>query len=165
MALGHFIAGKWVEGGSDPLISRDPVYGEVLWQGQAADQALVNQAITAARQAFNPWSHLNFDQRVDHLEKFSRLVNDDVDDLAQTIAFETGKPLWESLGEAKGVVAKLAISKDAFENRTGAKMIASSDCQWFLRHKPHGVIVVFGPFNFPAHIPNGQIIPALSPWA
>src|SRR4029078_13548638 len=30
-----------------------------------------------------------------------------------------------------------------------------------VRHKPHGVLAVLGPYNFPAHLPNGHIVPAL----
>jgi succinylglutamic semialdehyde dehydrogenase len=30
-----------------------------------------------------------------------------------------------------------------------------------LRHRPHGVVAVFGPYNFPGHLPNGHIVPAL----
>jgi succinylglutamic semialdehyde dehydrogenase len=78
-------------------------------------------------------------------------------DLHRLISEEVGKPLWESKEEVAAMISKVAISIRAQEERAG---------EWsrgnvHVRHKPHGTLAVIGPFNFPGHLPNGHIVPAL----
>jgi succinylglutamic semialdehyde dehydrogenase len=78
------------------------------------------------------------------------------------IASETGKPLWEAKTEVGAVVNKVQISVDAYAERTGQRRLeAALGNKVAVRHKPHGVLAVLGPYNFPAHLPNGHIVPAL----
>jgi succinylglutamic semialdehyde dehydrogenase len=59
------------------------------------------------------------------------------------------------------MINKVAISVHAYRERTGTRITALTDGSAVLRHKPHGVVAVFGPYNFPGHLPNGHIVPAL----
>src|SRR5206468_6732600 len=57
---------------------------------------------------------------------------------------------------------KVEISIDAYAERTPQrKLEAALSNRVAVRHKPHGVLAVLGPYNFPAHLPNGHIVPAL----
>ena len=81
---------------------------------------------------------------------------------ADLIARETGKPLWEARTEVEAVVAKVEISVAAYAERTAQrKLDGAMGARVAVRHKPHGVLAVLGPYNFPAHLPNGHIVPAL----
>ena len=83
-------------------------------------------------------------------------------EFAELIARETGKPFWEARTEVGAVVNKVEISIDAYAERTPQrKMEAALGNKIAVRHKPHGVLAVLGPYNFPAHLPNGHIVPAL----
>lgn len=78
------------------------------------------------------------------------------------ISRETGKPLWEARTEVDSVVNKVEISIRAYADRTSQRKLDSAlQGTAALRHKPHGVLAVLGPYNFPAHLPNGHIVPAL----
>ncbi|MBN0168716.1 aldehyde dehydrogenase family protein, partial [Pseudomonas aeruginosa] len=81
--------------------------------------------------------------------------------LATLISRETSKPLWETRTEVQAMIGKAAISIEAYHQRTGFHESTLPDGKALLRHKPHGVMAVFGPYNFPGHLPNGHIIPAL----
>ena len=59
------------------------------------------------------------------------------------------------------MINKVAISVQSYRERTGEKSGPLGDATAVLRHKPHGVVAVFGPYNFPGHLPNGHIVPAL----
>ena len=59
------------------------------------------------------------------------------------------------------MAAKVDISVQSYNERTGEKRSAMADGIAVLRHRPHGVVAVFGPYNFPGHLPNGHIVPAL----
>ncbi|WP_372772735.1 succinylglutamate-semialdehyde dehydrogenase [Pantoea sp. WEP] len=153
----HFINGEWQPGSAETLSKHNPVSGEILWQGNAASAAQVAAACEAARAAFPAWARLPFAARQARVEDFARLLERDKTELAAIIARETGKPRWETLTEVQAMINKVAISIKAYHTRTGEQAEGESS----LRHRPHGVLAVFGPYNFPGHLPNGHIVPAL----
>ena len=157
----HFIAGKWQAGQGEALQSLNPVTQAVIWQGQGADASQVEAAVQAARQAFPAWAQLSLEARIDVLEKFAAQLKAHAEAMAQCIGEETGKPLWESATEVTSMINKVAISVQSYRERTGEKSGPLADATAVLRHKPHGVVAVFGPYNFPGHLPNGHIVPAL----
>ncbi|HGY9627999.1 TPA: succinylglutamate-semialdehyde dehydrogenase [Pseudomonas putida] len=157
----HYIAGQWQAGQGQALQSLNPVTQAVVWEGQGADEAQVEAAVQAARQAFPAWAQLSLDARISVLEAFAEQLKANADALAQCIGEETGKPLWESATEVTSMVNKVAISVQSYRERTGEKSGPLADATAVLRHKPHGVVAVFGPYNFPGHLPNGHIVPAL----
>ena len=156
-----FIDGTWQKGGGADFSSIAPATGDTLWSGAMADSSQVDAAITAAARAFESWSKTPFDQRVAIVEKFSTLVGEHKEDIARAIAFETGKPLWDARTEAGAMAGKLKVSLAAYEERTGVKTGEAAGAQMRVAHRPHGVMGVIGPFNFPGHLPNGHIVPAL----
>jgi succinylglutamic semialdehyde dehydrogenase len=107
------------------------------------------------------WSAQPFDTRCAVARRFAALLNERKDALADAIGRETGKPLWEARTEVASMAAKVEISIQAYHERTGEKRAAVADGTAVLRHRPHGVVAVFGPYNFPGHLPNGHIVPAL----
>ncbi len=142
--------------------SINPATGEVIWQGVACDAAAVDEAVAAARKAFPAWARLSFAERLAIIERFRDLVENNKAKLAETISQETGKTLWDASSEVAAVIGKVAISVKAYHERTGEKFIdMQAGIKAHLLHKPHGVLAVFGPYNFPAHLPNGHIVPAL----
>ena len=153
----HFINGQWLTGGAEALTKQNPVNGETLWQGRAATGAQVAAACEAARAAFPAWARKPFAERQAVVEAFATLLESHKIALAETIAKETGKPRWETLTEVQAMINKIAISVKAYHTRTGEQADGDSS----LRHRPHGVLAVFGPYNFPGHLPNGHIVPAL----
>ncbi len=156
-----YIAGAWQAGQGETITSLNPVTQQVLWSGQGATAGQVELAVQAARQAFPGWARRSLQERIDVLEAFAARLKHHADDLARCIGEETGKPLWESATEVTTMVNKVAISVQSYRERTGEKSGPLGDATAVLRHKPHGVVAVFGPYNFPGHLPNGHIVPAL----
>ena len=134
-----------------------PATGETVWQGEAASEAQVMAAVEAARQAFQDWSMRSFETRVQIAETYAGKIREKVEDIALAISRDMGKALWESRIEAGAMANKVAISIESYQTRTPTRQTETSA----LTHRPHGVMAVFGPFNFPGHLPNGHIIPAL----
>ncbi|NJC33079.1 succinylglutamic semialdehyde dehydrogenase [Sphingomonas jejuensis] len=144
---------------AERLISYEPATGEVLWEGLSSD---VDAEIAAAREALAPWSAKPVTFRIECVRRFANVVRVRAEALADLIARETGKPLWEAKTEVDSVVAKVDISVKAYAERTGHRTLDGAMGQRNkLRHRPHGVLAVLGPYNFPAHLPNGHIVPAL----
>ena len=157
----QYINGLWVDAGSHRFTSTNPATGETLWQGKAADGVLVAAAVAAARAAFPAWSALGYDARYGYLEQFKSLIHTKQEELALAIARETGKAMWDAKSEAAAVMAKLTYTIEAYQERTGTKSRTSPVGNAVVRHRPHGVMAVYGPYNFPAHLPNGHMMPAL----
>ncbi|MDH1158428.1 aldehyde dehydrogenase family protein, partial [Pseudomonas otitidis] len=157
----HYIAGAWQAGQGEAFDSLNPVTQESVWSGQGASAEQVEAAVAAARAAFPAWARLSLDARIAVLERFAATLKTRADELARCIGEETGKPLWESATEVTSMVNKVAISIQSYRERTGEKSGPLADATAVLRHKPHGVVAVFGPYNFPGHLPNGHIVPAL----
>ncbi len=144
---------------NETLISYAPATGEKLWEAPHTDVA---EAISRSRKAWPSWAALPLGTRIEITRRFANEVLKRTDEFAHLIACETGKPLWEAHTEVAAVIGKVDISVSAYAERTGKKRHDSAlQGSSALRHKPHGVMAVLGPYNFPAHLPNGHIIPAL----
>ncbi|WP_336974917.1 succinylglutamate-semialdehyde dehydrogenase [Sphingobium aromaticiconvertens] len=144
---------------SATLISTEPATGAFLWEGPVSD---VEAQVARARAAWPRWAAQPIAVRVETLRRFANAVRRDEEKLADLIARETGKPLWDARGEVEAVINKVEISIAAYSERTGQKRLdAAMGARQALRHKPHGLMAVLGPYNFPAHLPNGHIVPAL----
>lgn len=157
----HFINGRWLDGTGSKMSSTDSVTGEILWQGREATLQETDLAIYAARQAFEKWCETPITERIGYLTAFQILLEENKSDLALAISKEVGKPLWESLTEVQAMINKVTISIAAYRERTADKLEAAGTETHATRFKPHGVVAVFGPYNFPGHLANGHIVPAL----
>lgn len=158
---GQYINGLWVKGKGTTLESINPAYGTLLWQGSNATKDDVSAASHAAHQSLSSWSNIGFEQRAQYTRVFAQQIEKNRAQLAQLISLETGKPLWESQTEVTAVIGKINLSIQAYQERTGSKQTATAEANACLRFKPQGVVVVLGAFNFPAHLSNGHIVPAL----
>ena len=141
--------------------SFDPASGDILWEGAAASPEDCARAVAAARAAFPAWAARTVGARIAILRRYAELLGDRRAVLAETIARETGKPLWEAETEAASMIGKVAISIAAMAERAGQRESATPFGRARLHHRPHGVMAVLGPYNFPGHLPNGHIVPAL----
>jgi succinylglutamic semialdehyde dehydrogenase len=141
------------------LVSSEPATGEEFWSGDVGDAA---REVAIAREAFPDWARRSVTFRSETLRRFANVVRAREAEFAKLIARETGKPLWETRTEVGAVINKVEISITAYAERTPQRRLeAALGNKVGVRHKPHGVLAVLGPYNFPAHLPNGHIVPAL----
>ena len=141
------------------LSSHEPATGALLWEGATSD---VDAEVAAARAGWAGWAARPLTYRIETLRRFANAVRARAEPFADLIARESGKPLWEARTEVDSVVAKVDISVAAYGERTAQRRFEGAmGARTAVRHKPHGVLAVLGPYNFPAHLPNGHIVPAL----
>ncbi|RZF90634.1 succinylglutamate-semialdehyde dehydrogenase [Pseudoalteromonas sp. N1230-9] len=157
----QLIDNQWQAGLGHDFSSINPSNGEVVWQGKTATAGQVADAIKAARCAQLGWADMALEERIVILENFAAQLKEHSEEFATIIARETGKPLWETRTEVGAMTGKIAISIKAYHERTGTTENPMPGAKAFIRHKPHGVVAVFGPYNFPGHLPNGHIVPAI----
>lgn len=141
------------------IISCEPATGAEYWRGAVGD---VDAEVSAARQHWAEWASQPVTVRMEAMRRFANVVRSRAEALADCISRETGKPLWEARTEAEAVINKVEISITAYLERTSQRRLEGNlGARMAVRHKPHGVLAVLGPYNFPAHLPNGHIVPAL----
>jgi len=157
----NFINGQWIKSTGDLISSENPASGEVIWQASIASAQDVASAVAAAKEAFVTWRLIDVADREAYVSKFVDCLKQQQGSLAHAIHIETGKPLWESKTEIATMIGKAATSFAAYQDRTGSNNSDASAVTIRLAHRPIGVFAVLGPFNFPGHLPNGHIIPAL----
>jgi succinylglutamic semialdehyde dehydrogenase len=156
-----FIDGTWKEGRGPAFDSIDPATNESVWHGHAANAQDIDLAVEAARRAFTPWRRTALAERIDIVRNFAKVLGEHKEELARAIGLETGKPLWESRTEVAAMIGKIEISIKSHDERTGERSADMAGDTAVLRHRAHGVMAVYGPYNFPGHLPNGHIVPAL----
>ena len=158
----HFYDNQWHPGsGSRMLEATSPSTNEVIWRGAAAEAAEVDAAMQSARAAFNSWSRLKYEEREALIKAYQDALIERQAELAACIARDVGKPLWEAKTEAAAMVAKIDLSITSYQQRTGTTSQQGAAFTTALTHRPHGVMVILGPYNFPGHLPNGHLVPAL----
>ncbi|WP_257326553.1 succinylglutamate-semialdehyde dehydrogenase [Pseudoalteromonas rhizosphaerae] len=157
----QLINNQWQTGLGHDFSSINPSNGDIVWQGKAASKEQVDSAIKSARQAHITWANTPITERIAVLERFVSQLKENSEEFATIIARETGKPLWETRTEVGAMTGKVAISIKAHNERTGTTENPMPGAKAFIRHKPHGVVAIFGPYNFPGHLPNGHIVPAI----
>lgn len=143
------------------MTSRNPATDEVIWNGKISTQADIDKAFTRAQEISRQWAFTPHEERVVYLKNFKDVIFGKQALLAEAISIETGKPLWESTNEVASIIAKIDISIDAYSFRCHDFQHPFSNSIAFTRHRPHGIVAVLGPYNFPGHLSNGHIVPAI----
>ncbi|WP_406851702.1 succinylglutamate-semialdehyde dehydrogenase [Brevundimonas sp. BH3] len=141
--------------------SIDPTTGEIVWEGVETTAEQVAAAVAKARTALSDWALRSREARIAIMKAYQVRLKERSSEIAEAISRETGKALWETQAEATIMQGKVDISIRAYNERTGERSNDMAFGRAVLRHRPHGVAAVLGPFNFPGHLPNGHIVPAL----
>ncbi len=142
------------------LVSRSPADPRhELGRFAVADAAAVDLAVVRAREAQPAWRDAGLEARAAICLRFRDLIGARSEALARLIALEVGKALWDARAEAALVPAKVDVTL-----ADGLRLVRPLEAGHGARatFHPRGVLAVLGPFNFPAHLPNGHIVPALA---
>ena len=146
--------------------SLNPATGEVVGIFPIATSKEVNEAVALAQRASDQWSLLSFRKRMVNLRDWASLLTREMDNAAELIHRETGKPL----SDAKLEIA-LAIEHLSWAAKYSAKVLATqsrpSGLMMFnmsakVQRVPFGVVGVIGPWNYPIFTPMGSIAYALA---
>ena len=156
-----FVNGVWTTGQGAAFSNMCPATGETVWTGHASTHEQVKGAVASARAAFPAWARRPRAERVTIIEKYAEALKARTEKIAEAISRDMGKATWEARGEVGAMVGKVAISIRAQSERAGERSDDAAFGTAELTHRPHGVMAVLGPFNFPGHLPNGHIVPAL----
>lgn len=145
--------------------SRNPARpAHLLWSAEPSPDS-ADLAVRAARRALPEWAARPFEHRAAVLRRFAALASARLDEITALLRDEVGKPAWDARAEAQLLAGKVEITLDPggpLARVRDFELSLGETRRGFCRFRPHGVMAVLGPFNFPVHLPNGHIVPALA---
>jgi glyceraldehyde-3-phosphate dehydrogenase (NADP+) len=161
-----YVAGEWCGAEAEDEI-RSPWSGEVVDTVPRASAADAEQALRCAVHGAATMRRLPAHERSEILNRAAGLIEDACEELARTISAEEGKPLSESLGEARRTPAlfRLAAAEGARMHGETLPLDASpgaEDKLGFTLRQPCGVVVAIAPFNYPLLLVAHKVAPALA---
>lgn len=154
------------------LQSVSPVSGDVIWTGRASTEAEIKTVMLQATSAHPDWSSTDLVDRIEIVRRYGQYLREHHGAFSNSLTREVGKLKWDADAEVNAAIAKVELSIQALQERRSELLLGESeqtdpiDGSAFsvirrIRHQPLGVVLVLGPFNFPLHLPGGQIIPSL----
>lgn len=134
----------------------------VLWKFPL-DHRYIEPVLESAQDGFNTWKKTSIEERIQFLNRYKEEVQSSKEQIAEAICLETGKPLWEAMTEANAIIAKVDTTINDSLPRIEPKEIENilPHTKGRVIYKPIGTSLIIGPFNFPCHLANGQILSCL----
>lgn len=163
--LGDYIGGEF-HTPTDPngeWVTRSPAFAKDEIAKLKYSFLGIDRAVQSANEAFRQWRLKSVEERAQYLKAYQEALKKRETQIIEMISREVGKPLWESKTEFTAMLGKIDITINE-----SMKVVSDLEIPDVMphtigrnRYRPHGVMAVIGPFNFPGHLPNGHIIPAL----
>ena len=159
--LGYMVDGEWRESKSDTWMDiTDSNTGKVIARTPMCTSEEVTEAIESANKAYGPWATLPIQKRTEVLFTWRPMLLEKMDEIATLVSTELGKNLDEARGEVIKIVEAIDIAVGAPMLMKGESLMnVSTGHDTVSYREPLGVFAGIAPFNFPAMIPFGWMLP------
>ena len=144
------------------LKSLNPSTGEVVGEVPITPISEIGKIISNAKAALPNWRNLGVKERAETLRPFSKVLLDNLDELAPLLTKEMGKPLPEARGEIESCANQLGETLDELVDALDAEVLDDGKVTSTIYHDPFGVCAAITPWNFPLAMPHWAVIPALA---
>ncbi|MDJ0639625.1 MAG: aldehyde dehydrogenase family protein [Paracoccaceae bacterium] len=160
----NFIDGAWVDGGAGRIDVTDPATGEVMAEHALADATDVDRAVQAARRAHlsGALSDMRPLERGRMVQAMGRYLLEHIDDIAQTLTLEQGKPLWESRIEVEGAALYFEYYGNQASTVEGRSIPLGRGYFDWTEYEPFGVSAQIIPWNYPVEMTARSLSAALT---
>lgn len=157
------IAGRTVPGEGAPIEVENPTTEQVAATVASASPAQVDQAVTAAGEAFEEWSRMPAIDRAPLLRQVADALRDHTEELALLMTTEIGRPLTESQDEVEWCASCLEFYAEVARSEIGRVIPPIESSQFAVVVKePHGVVGCIVPWNYPLLLLFWKLAPALA---
>ena len=160
----NWIGGEWLPSSSGETrevrnpSNTDEIVGVVAWSTEKEIAA----AVDAAQSAFRSWKNLPGPSRARILSKAAQILAGRLEETAQLLSREQGKPIGEARGEVqRGVDLLQYYAGEGWRSVGDVIPSAAPDTLMYTVREPLGVVGVITPWNFPVAIPLWKSCPAL----
>lgn len=145
---------------------KSPLNGELIANIETTSKEDLSQMMEDSRQAFNIWSKLSLDQRLDFISEIRRYMVEMGDELSREIAKSTGKPVFEAYSsEILPTIDALKYYEKNAEKMIGEKKVSSplylKTKKSYIQYRPLGTVFIISPWNYPFNLAMVPMISAL----
>jgi len=159
----NYINGTWREGGNGTLDMINPSYDSKIGEIARSSEADVNDAVSAARDAFNgEWGNTDAVERGRYLHRISQILDDHADELAEFESKDTGKPLSQAKGDAKLIARYFEFYAGAADKLHGETIPYQNGYTVYTQRVPYGVTGHIIPWNYPLQMTGRTLAPSLA---
>jgi malonate-semialdehyde dehydrogenase (acetylating)/methylmalonate-semialdehyde dehydrogenase len=157
----YCVNGEWKDSKTDKWIEvTDSSTGEVIAQVPSCTVDEVEEAIAAAHAAFPEWSGMSISKRTQMMFRWRNVLNEHLEELAYLCAKELGKTLSEARGDVLKAIEPTELAcATPFISQGSASLQVTTGFDTATYRMPLGVVAGIVPFNFPAMIPWGWMVP------
>ena len=158
----NYVNGEWLTTGQEFESLNPANLTEVVGTAPLSGKTEVDQAVAAAKHAFESWRDLSWVKRAEYIDNFAQLIKRDLAEISTLVTRECGKPINEGRADAVEALhmAQYMAGLGRIPNGyTVSSEIAAKDA--FILKKPKGVIACITPWNFPSAIPLWVILPSV----
>lgn len=145
----------------DTLDSLNPATGEVVGTVPITPPDQVQSVVDRVRAAQPAWGDLGLHGRADVLKRAAELFTQRVQEHAELMTREQGKPLKEAIAEARGLGAGLVDEVDEMVEALAPEVVEKGGTRSTVYRDPLGVVGAITPWNFPMSMPNWMVLPSL----
>lgn len=163
-SIRNYLGGEYADAGNGAWIDNwDPALGEVYSRLPDSDAGDVQQAVTAAGDAFPGWSDLPASERGVFLRRMADLMEARSDALARAECIDSGKPITRARElEMPRAVANFRFFAGAIEHFASESHPMGNAAINYTLRQPLGVVACISPWNLPLYLFTWKIAPALA---
>ena len=160
----NFIDGEWVNANSGETFAvNNPATGEIIGHVPMCGKSETKRAISAAYEAFQDFRTTSVKDRTQMLRNLRDLIIENQEDLAQLLAAEQGKPIFEARGEIRMSASYIMWFAEEARRIYGDTIPSPwADRRIMVTKEPVGVVAAITPWNFPSSMLARKIGPALA---
>ncbi|MGX9135106.1 NAD-dependent succinate-semialdehyde dehydrogenase [Rummeliibacillus sp. JY-2-4R] len=148
---------------NNALLVKNPATGQVVKEIRINSEEEINQAIKAGHESFKKWAKISAHERSRFLTRWSQIIQDHKEEIAEIMTLENGKPLRESLGEVDYATSYIDWYAEEAKRIYGRTVPASTnDKRIVVSKQPIGLVAAITPWNFPAAMMTRKAAPALA---
>lgn len=157
----YCVNGEWKTSKAEKYYDvTDSSTGELLAQVPSCTKEEVGEAIASAHEAYKSWSKLSLSRRTQYLFTWRNVLMDHLEELTVLCAKELGKNLAEARGDVLKAIEPTEFATGiSFSSQGHASLNVTTGYDTATYREPLGVVGGIVPFNFPAMIPWGWMVP------
>jgi acyl-CoA reductase-like NAD-dependent aldehyde dehydrogenase len=142
--------------------SYNPLNGEIVGTVEVTPPGEMSGIVGRARRAQATWGNLEVGKRAELLAGAAPRFMERAEELAHLITREMGKPIRESLGEARGIGAGIESELEQIAQALEPEKVQAGNIHSVIYRDPLGVCAAITPWNFPVAMPHWMVLPALA---
>ena len=158
-----FIGGDYVDAiDGERFETVNPANFEAIASVSAANAKDVDAAVVAARKAFRPWSRMVPRERMELMYRFTKLIDENAEQLAVLDTLDMGKPISDMVNvDVPSVIETIQFMAEYIDKMEGSVTNTEKDVLHYVLREPIGVVGAISPWNYPMLMATWKFAPAL----